>query len=186
MTIAMMIDIETLSLKPTAYVTQVGYCVANLDTGEYLLNPTSWRTTKGQPHADIDFDTVRWWVQQDKAVAASVFGFDANPAPVQHPMMIAGEIAKALDTHDVQTVWASPAMFDLPILTHLWHGQKPWVYNQERCLMTLYKTIDPEGALKPPPNEMHHDAAADAKWQMDYLIRLHQFLRDSGKDGGAR
>lgn len=178
MTIAMMIDIETLSLRPDAYVTQVGYCVANLGTGEYLQNPHAWLLgDSGQQGRHKDTDTIRWWLQQDREVAASVFGDSKSRR--EYPLTTLGMFHGLVEEYKVEEVWASPAMFDLPILTSLWRGEKPWKYNQERCLMTLYKRIDPDGTLQPPPNQAHHDAAADAKWQMDYLINLHQFMRDN-------
>lgn len=178
MTIAMMIDIETLSLRPDAYVTQVGYCVANLDTGQYLIDPkNSWLDQAHQESRHIDFDTVRWWMTQDKTVAAGVFG--TNYTPRVFVAELFDMLGYLVVENNVDEVWASPAMFDLPILTSLWEGKKPWVYSQERCLMTLYKTIDPGGVLAPPPNQSHHDAAADAKWQMDYLISLHQYATEN-------
>lgn len=181
MTIAMMIDIETLSLRPNAHVTQIGYCVADLDSGEYLVPATAWRIADDQNHTTIDFDTVKWWMQQDKDVVGPVFGFGegGNRYPEAHSMTVASEIVGLVRRYGIEEVWASPAMFDLPILTHLWYGAKPWKYDQERCMMTLYKRIDPDGTLAPPPNKAHHDAAADAQWQMDYLINLHKFMRDN-------
>lgn len=178
MTIALMIDIETLSLRPDAYVTQVGYCVANLDTGEYLAHPTAvWLGDVGQYDRHKDTATIRWWMQQDKDVAAGVFGSDDTVR--LHPFNLFDDLAAHITEGGVEEVWASPAMFDLPILTGLWDGLKPWKYNQERCMMTLYKRIDPHGVLAPPSRENHHDAAADALWQMEYLTRLHGFMRDN-------
>ena len=174
---ALMIDIETLSLRPTAFVTQVGCCVADLDTGEYLLVPTTVLLPDNQPGSHLDVPTIRWWMGQDKVVAKGVFGTDASDR--WHPDAVFKLFADVVAKYAVDEVWASPAMFDLPILTHMWGGRKPWKYNQERCMMTLYKRIDPDSVLAPPPNEAHHDAGADAKWQMDYLINLHRFMRDS-------
>lgn len=177
MTIALMIDIETLSLRPTAYVTQVGYCVANLDTGVYLVRPDNFLMDDDQHDAHKDIDTIRWWMGQNKEVAAGVFGKDDSYR--WHSLSVFKVLKGVMGDYSVDEVWASPAMFDLPVLTHMWGGRKPWKYNQERCMMSLYKRIDPHGLLAPPPNQSHHDAAADAKWQMDYLISLHQFMRDN-------
>src|SRR5690606_10227197 len=153
MTIAMMIDIETLSLRPDAYVTQVGYCVANLDTGEFLINPLNvWVSDEGQRHRRKDISTIQWWMNQDRKVAASVFNGTARR---HFPDELFEDLAEDVQQMEVEEVWASPAMFDLPTLTSLWRGRRPWKYNQERCLMTLYKLFDPNGLLLPPPNDMH-------------------------------
>lgn len=176
MTIAMMIDIETLSLRPDAYVTQVGYCVADLDRGVHLQPPSDLPVNStGQDHRHKDFDTIRWWTQQDPEVAKNVFGL--ADAQRMTPTDVLYAIRSAVTRFDVEEVWASPAMFDLPILTSLWGGVKPWKYSQERCLKTLASRLDPERKLAPPPNEMLHDAVADAQWQMEYLIRLHPHIQ---------
>lgn len=171
MTIALMIDIETLSLRPDAFVTQVGYCINNLDTGEYLVEPFNlWVSEEGQEHRHKDINTIAWWVKQDPAIAREVF--DPNVPKIHHARLF-DMLREDVVAYEVDEVWASPAMFDLPILTSLWDGRKPWGYKQERCLMTIYKRLDPDGRHAPPENPKHHDAAADAKWQMDYLINLH-------------
>ena len=175
--IAMMIDIETLSLRPDAFVTQVGVCVANTVTREYLLTPTnSWLTPEGQEGRDKNFDTICWWMQQDPKVAAGVF---KSPEPRTSPEALFYLLKKWADGYPAITIWGSPAMFDLPVLTSLWGGRKPWKYNYERDMMTLYKLVDPTGALQPPDNDKAHDAAADAQWQMEYLFNLLGFMRDN-------
>lgn len=171
--VAMMLDIETLALTPDAYVTQIGVCVADLDTREYLFEPTNF-WTDSQQNGRIDINTVGWWMQQDRNVAASVFDPKAKRTDAAGIFVM---LEHLYETHEC-TVWASPAMFDLPILTRFFDNQKPWKYNDERDMMTLYKLLDPTGTNAPPPNEKAHDAAADAKWQMEYLFRLHNMLRN--------
>lgn len=177
----MMIDIETLALGPRAFVTQFGVCVANVKTREYLVKPTNyWLSKENQADRLIDFDTVRWWMTQDPKVSAGVFnapkladgseknGSKEDRVSPKELFFIAEALVK---THNC-TVWGSPAMFDLAILTDLWGTRKPWKYNAERDMMTLYKLIDPQGVLHPPNNVAQHDAAADAGWQMEYLFNL--------------
>ena len=170
---AIMIDIETLSLRPTAQVTQVGYCAANLITGEYLIAPTNiWVAPHG---GHIDMDTVAWWMRQSDAAREAVFPEGAKrltPAEVFVELKTAYDYLQSpVEEKNSATVWASPAMFDLPILTNMWGGEKPWPYNHERDLMTLYKMLDPQKLLK-PANALEHDAASDAKAQMDNLIAI--------------
>lgn len=171
---AIMIDIETLSLKPTALVTQIGYCAADLLSGEYLIEPRNlWM--QAQPGGVIDLDTVRWWMKQSEEARKTVFDVEGLPEHTPVEAFVALRDAYQLlggKDEDV-TVWASPVGFDLPILTNMWDGQKPWPYNQERCLMTLYKMLDPQKLLK-PANALEHDAASDAKAQMDNLIAIIQ------------
>jgi hypothetical protein len=170
---AMMLDIETLGLGTNSYVTQIGVCVANLDTREYLIKPRNIWTQDDQPAGKIDFGTVSWWMQQDRKVAESVFDPKAERMPADHIFTL---LKTMVDEYRC-TVWGSPAMFDLPILTNFFGNRKPWKYNVERDMMTLYKLLDPTGAMAPPKNEMAHDGAADAQWQMEYLFTLAARLR---------
>ena len=168
---AMMLDIETLSLGPTAYVTQIGVCVAALAERRYLIEPRNYWTTDEQS-GRIDFETVQWWMAQDRKVAEGVFRKDVIRFS---PDRIFEVLKELVDIYDC-SVWASPAMFDLPILTSFFGGRKPWKYNVERDLMTLYKMFDPDKILQPAANSSEHDAAADAKWQMDYLMNIYSNL----------
>lgn len=171
--IAMMIDIETLSLSPNAYVTQIGLCIADVETREYLVEPVNFWTDTLQP-GKIEYETVSWWMNQEREAARSVF----NEAEAKRlPEEIFYHIEEWIKDFPGMTIWGSPAMFDLPILTTFFGDKKPWIYNMERDMMTLYKVIDPKGELKPPPNELAHDAAHDAKWQMEYLLNLLEKVR---------
>lgn len=167
-----MIDIETLSLQPTAYVTQIGYCVARETSGSYLIPPTNIWVSDAQS-GNVDMDTIQWWMKQSDAARNAVF--DPHEPPMS-PDACFERLQDVVDDYAPQ-VWGSPAMYDLPILTNMWKGRKPWKYNMERDMMTLYKLLDPNGVLKPPPNKLAHDAASDADWQMQYLLRLLSSLQ---------
>ncbi len=175
---ALMIDIETFGLIPTSAVHQIGFCGANLETGEMLVPPTNL-FVQPQPQSDMDFETLCWWMQQSNEARAAVF-------PPDRPRVTAGYAYNELryayrglgGAEAGVTVWASPAMFDLPILSQTFAAarndtreSKPWPYYMERDLMTLYKMLDPEKRLK-PVNPVEHDAASDAKAQMEHLIAI--------------
>lgn len=176
--IALMIDNETLALGPDAYLTQVGLIVVDTRNGDILVGPEGfWLTTVGQESRKIDPDTVRWWLTQDPNVIQSVFA-PQHGMPRTTPGELFDRIKDLVQLHPGMTVWASPAMFDLAQLTHLWEGRKPWKYNQERDMMTLYKLLDPQGKLQPAANDMGHNAVEDAKWQAEYLVALLRRLRE--------
>lgn len=176
--IALMLDAETLALTPNAFVTQVGLCVANTITREYRLEPINfWITNTGQEKRVIDIETVRFWMQQDREVAAGVFNSPVDKRVT--PKELFDYLQSLCSGIDGITVWASPSVFDLPLLQSLFGGVKPWSYRAERDMVTLYKLLDPEGTWQPEENLKAHDAAADAKWQMEYLFNLLALLRDN-------
>jgi len=174
---ALMLDIETLGLRPDSAVTQVGGCVINLD-GRFIDEKWNFNhLIEVNPEKQhIDWGTLCWWMRQDRKVAEGVFKEDGRIPAID--LFYALKII--VDAHPDITVWGSPAMFDLPILTSLWNGEKPWLYNYERDLMTLYKTFDPLGKLKPAENGMAHDALADALWQGKYLLNLNEEISRLG------
>jgi hypothetical protein len=177
---ALMLDNETLGLQPTTCAHQIGFCAADLFTGEYLIPPTNLYVTP-LPEQKVDFETVVWWMRQSDAARASVFPNGAPRIAAAAAFAILQSAYNRLGGEEAgATVWASPAMFDLPILTHAFglarpdlKEAKPWPYYMERDLMTLYKMLDPEKKLK-PTNPVEHDAASDAKAQMDHLIAIFQ------------
>ncbi len=177
MNAALMIDIETLSLRPDAYVTQIGFCISDLDTKAVYIEPVNlWISDEGQEQRHKDIDTIRFWMRQEDKVRAAVF---VPPADQIVTAKFAFETFASLFETYAPTVWASPVGFDLPILTSLWGGAKPWHYGSERDLKTLSAYLDPLKLLRPPANEMLHNASADAAWQMEYLLNLH--ARYTGK-----
>lgn len=177
---ALMIDIETFGLVPTSAVHQIGFCGADLRTGEMLVPPTNL-FVRPERDAFMDFDTVAWWMGQSTEARAAVFPADVTRHTAGYAYNELRYAYRSLGGSEAGvTVWASPAMFDLPILSHAFatarndtRESKPWPYYMERDLMTLYKMLDPEKLLK-PANPVEHDAASDAKAQMAHLIAIFQ------------
>lgn len=185
----MMIDLETLSLRPTAFVTQCGFCVASLEEDpdrRWLVPPTNyWLSNAGQEKNHIDPNTVRWWANQSQAARDIVL----NPQNVSGlndiPIVTASALFDVLKStydrfsegNEQLTVWANPSAFDFPILMNLFNGEKPWPYYQERCLMTLRREVDPDKKLRPRLATIEHDAASDAEAQALYLLNILDEMR---------
>lgn len=163
-----MIDLETLDLKPTALVLQLGYAIADMSEKKILAKGLLNLDRDSQSGRSISVDTVSWWARQDPAVIDSVFfpvdicwGIEDS---LQH-------LSSVILQADIKEVWAAPASFDLTILRNLW-GEVPWDRRQQRDMVTLRERLDSDRKLEPPPNIMQHNAMADAVWQMDYLFNL--------------
>lgn len=175
MRLALMIDTETLSLRPTAHVVQVGWCVANRDTGKYLEPPQAlWPVPEEQAARSRDFDTIAWWLRQDRGVVDSVFRPPFGSSATTEGLfdLFQQKVYNYAGAGHELTVWAKPAMMDLPLLTDLWGGRKPWRFTAERCLQTYIREHDPEETLAPSACTMAHNAAADADYQMRYLLAI--------------
>lgn len=168
---ALMIDNESLSLRPDGWILQVGYCVADLATQQFEVMPTAVRIRDAdQISRVVSVETVRWWQKQNRDVAQSVF--DTACATEVSADELFTRFAEIVGAQGDCRVWAKPSSFDLPMLAHLWGDRTPWKYYHQRCLMTAAASLDPDKTLRPPPNQFAHNAAADAEWQMRYLLAL--------------
>lgn len=174
--IAMMIDIETLSLRSDAYVAQIGYSVANLDTGEFLDEGTIDLAHEGQEDRHQDDATIQWWLSQDKDTFITVFQGKNRISKEDAFKYLEGVVQK----FGVNSVWAKQASFDFAVLAHLWEGKRPWNFRAENEMRVMNRYLDPDGAIAKGVQEnlkyMAHHAGDDAKFQMEVLIKLHQRL----------
>ncbi len=175
--IALMVDAETLSLKPNALVLQLGFVKADLDTGEILMLPTTLfpdYDSQVQRGAHIDLHTVHWWMQQDRAVQASVFpGENARAVARLDAQGLYDRMAEFAEGVDSVWAWRTPA--DMPWIRNVCGGRSPWHFHKENDAPSLATALDPHGVLMPPKEAAAHNAAVDADWQMRYLIALWQF-----------
>lgn len=74
----LMIDFETLSLKPNAVILQFGAVAFNPDTGAIIDTFFANVDPRNQPGRDIDANTVLWWFAQDEAARGTIL--DATKA----------------------------------------------------------------------------------------------------------
>jgi hypothetical protein len=178
---AIMVDLETLSLRPTAKVLQVGVFV--VDTTPGVAQRPAFDIWVSDPKGHVDPSTVAWWETQAADIRQRVFHAPEGEArqcddELFHSLSVVYNVLGGKDAG--VTVWAKPGMFDLPILTNLWEGRKPWPHYMERDLYTLARTLDPKKELQPPANGAAHVASADAEWQGLYLIALEARARALG------
>src|SRR3990167_6025990 len=75
MTLALMIDLETLSSRPDAAIIAIGAYAFNEEAApEATLDPARafYCTVTPDPRAHIDPDTILWWMQQSQTARDSV------------------------------------------------------------------------------------------------------------------
>jgi hypothetical protein len=168
----LMLDCETLALTPDAVITQIAAGCYDLEAGE-MLSLYSWHPNLDeQASRRVDPNTVMWWLQQSGQAR------NALQCPAQNrrtATQIEAHVSNLLRTHQLKTVWASPAMFDLPLLTN-YFGSKPWSYRDERDMSTIKRLFDPHGEIEatiPTDEQRQHDAAYDVEWQCAYLHALY-------------
>ena len=139
-----MIDLETLSTFPNAAVIAIGVVIRD-DAKLSHLQARPWFIDRNQVIGHEDLTTLDWWNAQDPRVKDQVFGGKQTPreALVELNGFLMSNGITPERTEDVRC-YASPAMFDFPILRHQYQqlGIIPaWSWRTERCLSTLRKEI---------------------------------------------
>jgi hypothetical protein len=155
------IDLETLSLQPTALVLSIGLAAFTLTGG---LTKTGYWTLEQQTQRakgrHVDPHTLDWWQRQSKE-ARQVF-----TEPAKDTAMVLLEVAAWFHAlPDLAGVWGFGADFDLAILQSLYRTYDmvvPWPYKFNRCGRTV-TAIAPQ--RRPPRGSIAHNAMDDAMEQ---------------------
>lgn len=175
---AVMIDIETLSTKPKAAVTQIGAAIFNLQTGA-VFEPVFRARVKPDPRAHISFSTVQWWAAQSEEARTNVFSDGEGLTQRLEEWQAFDALCRYCDGLVGVTYWAMPPSFDMTILEALAdrNGMRvPWKYNETRCLRTLAELAGAtkEDRVKP---FLPHDAGSDALAQALSAIKYMRMLK---------
>ena len=157
-----MIDLETLSTFPNAAVIAIGVVIRN-DENPKHQQARSWFIDRDFVIGHEDPTTLEWWNAQDPRVKNQVFGGNQLPKEALQELngFLKSNGVTPERTDDVRC-YASPAMFDFPILRHQYQqlGIVPaWNWRTERCLSTMVKEIRDHFNVEIPwvePELKHH------------------------------
>lgn len=175
-----MIDLETMSLKPNAAIISIGAVAFEPMTrsiiAEFKQNVTLGSCAEFGLH--ISDDTQAWWAKQDRDLRDALT-VDAVPLPEALTKLKAFVLDGLMDKGDV-IPWSNGAGFDIPILEHAYHAcgmTVPWLYFNISCYRTLkriYKSIRIEF------NGKKHDALDDARHQAVQLMEIMAIMTKAG------
>lgn len=169
-----MVDIETLSLRPNAVilsVAAVGFAFAdNMESEPFIDEKSKW-VLDIRPQLllgrHVDPATQEWWSKQSAAARAHLV--DADEMYLQD---FATSFRQAVEKYD--QVWAQGTDFDIPILTSLYTDlglKAPWKkYNVVRDVRTIV-SIFPKRRLSPDQvfkefTGKEHDPMTDSEKQI--------------------
>lgn len=130
----MMVDIETLSVRPNAYVASIGIVVFN-ERGIIMSAQFSLEPREKHPDEHIDVNTVKFWMGQDKEAKDKLFGdCDADRA--------LRCLYEAYRNFTCEELWARGPQFDVCAIENLMRIRgftPPWKYYEIRDLRTVLK-----------------------------------------------
>jgi exodeoxyribonuclease VIII len=171
-----MIDFETLGNGKNACVTQIGACYFDPETGEigekFECNVDARSAVASG--AEIDADTVYWWLSQQPAAIKSM---------TQEPLFDIETAFMALNEFldGAKEIW-SHATFDFVILQETMKRLKikpAYHYGSARDIRTLMAITK---AKKSGTREgIHHNGLADCIYQVGYVVNALKRLNRTGE-----
>lgn len=160
-----MVDLETFGSGKNACIVQIGAVYFDRVTGElgdeFKINVDARSAVKSG--AEIDADTIYWWLSQDKAAIASIL------EPGVSIEVAMGKLNAFL--HGAKAIW-SHATFDFVIISETLKrlGMKPkFRYSAARDIRTLIE-LSSVDAYSFAREGTHHDGLDDAKFQVKYCV----------------
>jgi exodeoxyribonuclease VIII len=178
--INVMLDLETLGLKPEAKVLSIGAVVFDIDKGigEEFYKEIALETSSGE----VDMSTLKFWFDQAaKGSPPPINGQMHEFNAVQYFWEWLSEISRNFS--DELVIWANGTDFDIPKITRLLdhhHANQTlrWKYSNVRDYRTIAKIF---GAYGIQPDKInHHNALADVHWQAKHLSSILRTLRELG------
>lgn len=165
-----MIDLETMGLRPTSAILSIGAVhfdhVGVIDKFYTAISLKSCQAAG----LTVDQSTVNWWSKQtDDARKA----WDQADAPSLYQGMKAFyQWCQRVAADKYLCPWGNGADFDLVLLKNAFDAldvEPPWRYYNHHCFRTM-KNVMP---VEPPAREgTHHNALDDAIYQVQYLQKI--------------
>jgi len=166
-----MIDIETLSIRPYAAILSIGAVAFNVEEG---VIDTFYINIDGQSCKDVglhvDKGTVEWWGRQSEAARKAL---TVDPKPIGEALDAFSEWMQA----DKSTVvWGNGSAFDISILeSAYWNTGKniPWTPWKVQCYRTVLNLVGVSNKqIREAEDDTHHNALDDAMSQTRTLLKI--------------
>ena len=174
------LDLETLGTEPGCPILSIGACAFDLECD---IPGVFYRKLHlaYQPTDKISVDTLKWWMEQDRAAQAAAWieGEDAENyyAALQLFGIWVDSIKKIAGGAGI-TIWGNSSSFDNEILRAAYKHcgvDAPWNFREDRdfrTLRALYKDKVPEPTFTGLRHHAKDDAIHEAHWLKLILQRM--------------
>lgn len=181
-----MIDIETLALRPKGVITQMAFVAVDAeDLDEEIKQEEMFLPI--QPQLDlgrvIDASTILWWMKQEgraKKYFEESIGDDMDElvSLVQSFVTKLDRVCRSVEEYEI---WARGPQFDITCMESLFAdtGQEtPWAYHRIRDLRTMMSLagLHTDNVPKPAGLTDHH-AKSDCLYQLKQYEMANRKLR---------
>lgn len=167
-----MVDIETLGIRPTSIFLSLAAVQFDLETGKTGRIFTSNISLESAVRAGRTFDasTLKWWMEQDDKARKAMFN---SPNGLEDVLV---EFSEFLHHIPYPKLWGNSALFDLGIVGDAYdkvNVPRPWSYQNECCYRTVVKLF-PDITI--PSNKNIHHPLADCMWQIERLCKVWKII----------
>lgn len=166
-----MVDIETLSVRPYAAILSIGAVAFDVEQGvldTFYVNVDANTCKDAGLH--ISKDTVEWWSKQSK---------EARQALTINPLPVTEALEKFADWfgNDKQTViWGNGSAFDISIMESAYWNTGlsiPWSPWKVQCYRTVLNLVGVNNSqIRKSESDTHHNALDDAMSQTRTLLQI--------------
>lgn len=183
MTPHIMLDIETLGIRPGCAILSIG-AVAFDPMGELpawvsinyagaFYRVISLQSCE-QAGLHLDAETVAWWMNQSSK-AREVFSEDRAKTSLPDALQ---ELTQWLSQYRGNPIWTKGAGFDFPVIAAAYRatgGDIPWNYREEHCYRTLKNCWS--SITEPARMGIAHHALDDALHQARHLQMIWRQMK---------
>lgn len=177
-----MIDLETLDVRPTGAVVSIGAVRFDINTPGHTgfrFKANISLDSNVKAGRTISADTIEWWFRQSKEAQKLTFPEDkANVCTLEQALTHLNTFLTADDR-----VWGNGAAFDNAMLSDAYRSvgiKQQWSYKNDMCYRTMCRLF-PE-VPRPKSEAVKHDALNDAILQAHHLQDIFQWMK--GDNGG--
>ena len=179
-----MIDLETLGLKPGCAIAAIG--AVFIQDGEIVSDfyrRIKWGQAVKKYGFEMDPATVAWWLSQPKESAQELTADGGHT--LRQALIDLQRWLKKRSPENNHLVWGNGSDFDNVILDSAYQRlglNRPWGDFSNRCYRTLAKVFPHIPRHKP---EVKHHALHDARAQAGHLIELQGMINAKVNPGSS-
>lgn len=177
----LMIDLETLGVRPDAAVVEIGACLFD-PMGDGASKTFSVCLDVSRQGGSVDAGTIDFWLKQPEASRKHLA--DASKLPTLEAL----EAFEAFmqPTGAITGVWSHGPAFDITILQSLYNRARrpvPWNYRHIRDTRTIMEAVKLLGLPEPqwPSGGTTHSGIDDAVNQAVWVQRAYRLIHASGE-----
>lgn len=171
-----MLDIETLGSKTTSAMLSIGAVMFDINTGETGIEfheHINLQDCLNQGFT-VDRDTIMWWMKQSDDARKGIYEKTGSPLKIVLKQFASYHNACKEVNNESPQIWGNGASFDVTILQHAYEKlnmEIPWNFYDVRDVRTVVM-YHPEVKANMEFEGVKHDALADCKHQIKYLIEI--------------